>query len=346
MLAAPMIFPGVPCLIICFAAALYELNIENVLTSNILRTSSSAIGSFGLVVSIAIFSRIEPWSNVWERLWVHDDIRWGSAQEKGLSAGFFLFLASGVSTDWWLRSKFGENPDQKWDSYLAQYVANLPTKSNRAGIFHPLASIWGQPPFKYPDLEPIAPSEASQEKDINPLCKGRKEIWMGNGHTSKTKTGRNVKFRPLDDDDLADSETEAGHVSNEGARHVNLHPWLAGTGSISSTPSLTPTVLEDGVYSRPVVEKDSCQANSRTCPSTGFEGSDLPDYSDQEMDITSDSKTARHGPDWTPRFLRNKARLAKPHTKDPRDSLKRHESLRWQAFWRDVNERVQHQALP
>ena len=78
----------------------------------LLRISASAVGSFGLVLSIALFSRIEPWSNVWERLWVRDDIRWGSAQEKGLSAGFFLFLASGIATDWWLKFKFGENPDQ------------------------------------------------------------------------------------------------------------------------------------------------------------------------------------------------------------------------------------------
>ena len=78
----------------------------------LLRISTSAVGSFGLVLSIALFSRIEPWSNAWERLWVHDDIRWGSAQEKGLSAGFFLFLASGIGADWWLKFKFGENPDQ------------------------------------------------------------------------------------------------------------------------------------------------------------------------------------------------------------------------------------------
>ena len=82
------------------------------LQSILLRTSTSAAGSFGLVISIALFSRIEPWSNAWERLWVHDDIYWGSMQEKGLSAGFFLFLASGIGTDWWLRTKFGENPDQ------------------------------------------------------------------------------------------------------------------------------------------------------------------------------------------------------------------------------------------
>ena len=78
----------------------------------LIRTSTSAVGSFGLVLSIALFSHIEPWSDVWERLWVHDDIRWGSAPEKGLSAGFFLFLVLGMGADWWLRFKFGENPDQ------------------------------------------------------------------------------------------------------------------------------------------------------------------------------------------------------------------------------------------
>lgn len=78
----------------------------------LLRTSISAAGSFSLILSIALFSHMEPWSNVWERLWVHADIRWGSVQEKGLSAGFFLFLTLGIGTDWWLKLKFGENPDQ------------------------------------------------------------------------------------------------------------------------------------------------------------------------------------------------------------------------------------------
>ena len=82
------------------------------LQSILLRTSTSAVGSFGLVLSIALFSRVGPWSNVWERLWVHDDIYWGSVQEKGLSASFFLFFVSGIVTDWWLRTKFGESPDQ------------------------------------------------------------------------------------------------------------------------------------------------------------------------------------------------------------------------------------------
>lgn len=94
------------------------------LQSILLRTSSSAAGAFGLIISIALFSRIEPWSNVWERLWLRNDIQWGSAQEKGLSAGFFLFLASGVSADWWLRREFGENPDQVCSLILYSMTTN------------------------------------------------------------------------------------------------------------------------------------------------------------------------------------------------------------------------------
>ena len=99
-------------LVAVFSSTLAALTPIPRLQPVLLRISSSAAGSFGLIISIALFTRIEPWSNVWERLWVQNDIQWGTAQEKGLSAGFFLFLAFGVSTDWWLRTKFGENPDQ------------------------------------------------------------------------------------------------------------------------------------------------------------------------------------------------------------------------------------------
>jgi len=50
-------------------------------------------------------------------------------------------LAGGMGCDWMLRYKFGENPDQKWDSYLATYSQNLP---DRAGTFQPLTSIWSR----------------------------------------------------------------------------------------------------------------------------------------------------------------------------------------------------------
>jgi len=331
----------------------------------LLRISSSVVGSFGLVLSIALFARIEPWFNVWERLWVQNDIRWGSAQEKGLSAGFFLFLASGVSTDWWLRAKFGENPDQKWDGYLAQYVANLPGESNRAGIFRPLASVWSKPPFRYLGPEPIVPSE---ERDIDCLREGKSDRPMGNDRLLRTKTRGNVKFRPLDDEDSTDSETGAGHVSKGETHRISPHPWLARAGPNSSMHSSTSTVLDDDVRPRVVGERYPHQTNPRTRSSNGLNVYDLPDYSDREVDITSDAKSPRPSPDCTPRFPQITAPPHRPptndtHTTPPLDNpasgtgrrapqqkhpgvpLKRHRSLKWQAFWRDVNEKIQHKEI-
>jgi len=226
-------------------------------------------------------------------------------------------------------------------------------------------SFWSQPPLKYLGLEPIIPSETPQEKDVDYSRKGRREKWAVNGHTLKIEAKGNVKLRALDDDDWTDSETEAGHVSNGDARQINLHPWLAD--SVTSKHSSRSTVLEDDVHSRLVGEKEPYQASPRTPLPTSLEGSDLADYSDHEADITSDFKSARHSPGWTPRFLQNQVRLPAPHTKDssttppldeivsgtgqrtpsqnPRDSSKRHESPRWQTFWRDVNERIQHQDI-
>lgn len=255
-----------------------------------------------------------------------------------------------------------ERTPQKWDSYLAKYAANLPEESNRAGIFRPFASIWSKPPFRYLGLEPIVPSE---ERDIDYLREGKSDGRMGNDHLLKTKTRGNVKFRPLDDEDSTDSETEVGHVSKGEVRRVNPHPWSAGAGPNPSMPSSTSTVLDDDVHSRGVGEKDPPQINSRTRSSTGPDVYDLPNYSDREVDITSDVKSSRHSPDWTPRFPQNTAQPHGPPTNDtrimpplddpasgtgrrglqqknPRVSLKRHKSLKWQAFWRDVNEKIQH----
>jgi len=104
------------------------------------------------------------------------------------------------------------------------------------------------------------------------------------------------------------------------------------------------------------------RATSLTRLPADLEGSDLPDYSDHEVDITSDTKPTRHGPDWAPRFLQNKAQF-QPHNhlttlppdqalsgtghrgqppKNPGGSSGGHDSPRWQAFWRDVNEKIQH----
>lgn len=181
----------------------------------------------------------------------------------------------------------------------------------------------------------------------------------------RTKTRENVKFRPLDDDDdSTDSDTEAGYDSNGDARRVNLRPWLSRTDSTPSSCSSTPTVLEEGVHSHVDGGKDLYQAVASARLSTGPEASDLPDYSDHEMDITSDVKPTRRDPNWTPRFLQNKAQLPKPQPDNPpsppsdqflsrtgrpgplqmnpRHTPERRDSPRWQAFWKDVDEKIQH----
>jgi len=211
-------------------------------------------------------------------------------------------------------------------------------------------------------LEPGTPSEASLEKDVNFLRKGRRNKWTGSGQSLDAKTRGNIRFRPLDDDDSTDSDAEEGDVSKVDTCHVNLQPRMAGTGSVASTHSLTPTVLE-GVHPHLVGGRNPHQATSPTRLSNGLEGHDPPDYSDHEVDITPDAKSVRHGLGWTPRFLQNDAQLPKPQSDNPhtdqvlsgtgrsgppqknsRESPKRHESPRWQAFWRDVNEKIQHKA--
>lgn len=79
-----------------------------------LRFATASTGAFGLIVSVALLAKIPAWSNVWERLWVAADNTgtWGITEEKGLSAGYCLFLAAGLACDWILRAKLGECPDE------------------------------------------------------------------------------------------------------------------------------------------------------------------------------------------------------------------------------------------
>ncbi|EEB97141.1 hypothetical protein MPER_03596, partial [Moniliophthora perniciosa FA553] len=54
--------------------------------------------------------RIPSWANIYERLWISDGEGWQTAQERGLSAGYALFLIFGVVSDWLLNRIFGECP--------------------------------------------------------------------------------------------------------------------------------------------------------------------------------------------------------------------------------------------
>jgi len=77
-----------------------------------LRFAASVTGSFGLILSIALLANVPGWANVWDRLWLSNNIQWGTGREKGLSTALCLFLCAGLLSDWVLRWKFGECPDQ------------------------------------------------------------------------------------------------------------------------------------------------------------------------------------------------------------------------------------------
>lgn len=79
---------------------------------NSIRLAASASGTFGLILSIALLAHEQPWSNVWERLWISDGSDWGIGSERALCAGYWLILIAGCSTDWALKRFCGGNPDE------------------------------------------------------------------------------------------------------------------------------------------------------------------------------------------------------------------------------------------
>ncbi|KAL5482662.1 hypothetical protein ACEPAI_9256 [Sanghuangporus weigelae] len=109
------------------------------------RISSSCSGAFSTTMGVALLTRSPlsySWANIWERLWVTNGSGWGSAREKGFDALFCVLWASGAVTDWALRRWIGEDPEEKWDAYLAGYSATLPNSHDRAGQFSPQESPW------------------------------------------------------------------------------------------------------------------------------------------------------------------------------------------------------------
>ncbi|THH04121.1 hypothetical protein EW145_g5756 [Phellinidium pouzarii] len=109
------------------------------------RIATSCIGALSMTMAIALLTRSSAsysWANVWDRLWVSDESGWGTARERGFDALFCVLWAGGASVDWGLRKWVGEDPDEKWDAYLAEYTSTLPNPHDRAGKFRPLPSWW------------------------------------------------------------------------------------------------------------------------------------------------------------------------------------------------------------
>ncbi|KAF7324766.1 hypothetical protein MKEN_00518400 [Mycena kentingensis (nom. inval.)] len=290
------------------------------------RFGTATTGAFGLVQSIALLAGIPSWANVWERLWEPSDLTatWGSMREKGLTAGFFLFIAAGFVADFLLKRKFGECPDEKWDSYLANYAANLPNATDRAGTFVPMRSFWdrllGSSPATKAPREVLFPDDDADDVKFVPgqgqdsyefqqgpafLKKGRS---VGPTRFQARMPGKKrdgVKFKPVgglssdeDDDDPLNSPPVSPTSKVQ-------RPWLRQKMSMAST---TPTLVDDARGKDLDIDKEM----KRIRNVKGGKDGEAPDYSDYEEDVTSHGNSkGGNDPDWKPAFLHRHSSAAK-----------------------------------
>ncbi|KAL0564897.1 hypothetical protein V5O48_017139 [Marasmius crinis-equi] len=202
-----------------------------------LRFALASTGSFGLITSIALLSSLKGgeaditagvW---WYHLFVKDGLGWGSSKEKGLCAAYCLFLLVGSVTDWALRRKFGECPDEKWDSYLASFTTNG-NRPDSAGTYTPATSLWDRltkPKTRANEKDPIIfPDEG---KDFSDTLPPYEMPFKSKGRKGTRRTREAVKFRPLADGDWSDDDDEKDVWDDKVQR-----PWLRhATSSSAST---------------------------------------------------------------------------------------------------------------
>ncbi|KAI0345730.1 hypothetical protein BDW22DRAFT_907401 [Trametopsis cervina] len=195
--------------------------------------AASSLGAFGVTETVALFVRNSAWGNIWQRFWVHDGIAWGTSQEKGLSAAFCFLFVVGLVCDWLLHIKIGENPDEKWDRYLADFTAELPNDVQRAGTFQPILSFWDKLLGRHSSFAPIVqhsgvtgmgdgdvkfPPSASAKLSKQPVSQSQRsprvpESKLGIARLLKKDarkphpSRRAIRFRPQDSDST-DSENE------------------------------------------------------------------------------------------------------------------------------------------
>ncbi|KIP05351.1 hypothetical protein PHLGIDRAFT_19716 [Phlebiopsis gigantea 11061_1 CR5-6] len=265
-----------------------------------IRFAGASAGSFGLVVCTAILRRSLSWGNVWERVWLRDGDHWGTSDEKGLSAAYCLLLCAGFISDTLLHHKFGENPDEKWDRYLAKIADNLPNEVNRAGTFTPFVSLYERILGRNRDFIPIVPdekvsppplpSEKSQTIfDVEaslPLDNVMSHPGFlrkkGNARIKGAPLGREpVKFQPGDEQSPYSSDEE----------DYDVRPSVPRSMSTSSSTTLTNSQAREG-------------HNLLGLPRGML--ADIPDYSDCEDDLglVGKDKASRDDPNWTPQFIR------------------------------------------
>ncbi|KAI1793230.1 hypothetical protein LXA43DRAFT_1001489 [Ganoderma leucocontextum] len=272
------------------------------------RFGMAAVGAFGTVQSIALLANISSWIEVWARLWIKDGNNWGTTQEKGLSAAFCLFVLAGIATDWFLRRKLGENPDQKWDSYLADYAATLPNANDRAGQFRPLQSVWarhfghngGMDPI---DKDIVFPTDADLKTPIpdSPLKLYKKQSLSG-PHT--VRNGKTRRFTPPQE--YLRKERRAGVKGRQRTRElIKFDPLDPYSESDSEDEDLKKAVPP---FMRSPTRSGSMGTLTEEQPLKGSKGPrNKPKgdpLSEDEQDVTTGRMDGRDGEKWTPGFIR------------------------------------------
>jgi len=231
-----------------------------------------------------------------------------------------------MACDWFLRRKFGECPDEKWDSYLANYAASLPNAANRAGTFTPLTSFWDRlfgasPPTNVPK-DVLFPDEDADDVKLAPgknqesfefqkspayLKKGRSV-----GHARfQARMGGNkrgaVKFRPVGEADLSSDEDDDDPLRSPPLSPTSLkiqRPWLRQKMSMAST---TPTLVDDSSAKGKDIDFDKEMSRVRGAKKRNAEG-EAPEYSDLEEDLASlankHGSENKDGKEWSPGFMK------------------------------------------
>jgi len=295
-----------------------------------IRLAASASGTFGLVMSISLLAHVQPWSNVWERLWIKGGNGWGSGAERALCAGYWLILIAGCSADWVLKKFCGGNPDEEWDTYLTEYATSLPTSRDRAGIFRPPSySSWdrlfpwmhrSKPPVvsdylfppddKYtspphmsfhhrqnslrPATQPALTLDDSpqllREQTQDPLARLR-GLKNAGGHGYRKREA--VKFGAVNPDDLS-SDDEDDPLSTPPPRRT------------STLSSVTLTNGSNNSWRISSMKGDQDRVAPANRVVLRGEDNDALEYSDDEEDVTNvRMQTGEHhsSPGWKPPFL-------------------------------------------
>ncbi|KAG6841990.1 hypothetical protein C0991_004481 [Blastosporella zonata] len=298
------------------AALLFSLPALSRFLRPTLRILTASSGAFSLVLSIALLTHIPAWADIWERLWLGDSESWGTSKEKGLSTAYFILLGAGILTDHVLNKWLGECPDEEWDHFLANYSAELPNDSDRAGIFRPLPlnSLWGRlldflaskekkeeiypmsPPWKkysenkiskYPTLSDdeydkdfAKPSQNHLSDDFPASPAFLKAAQYQKIKLKPRKRARGFKITQGRKQSVKfdqDLSSDSSDGDSEELQHRKDRPWLKKMASINSS---SPTLVDHTV---------------------------LPVYSDYEEDIStpkSKYSITEGGTGWRPEFMK------------------------------------------